>query len=81
MQPWPEVSAKGRRALREPGKQILIYSGADAPAELDLSAESGEFRANVVNERTGKITPGERVKAGQRVKLPDAVVVWLVKEN
>ena len=80
MQPWVEVSGPNRWALREPGKQILIYSGDNAPAELDLSAESGVFHVNDVNERTGAATEAGTVQAGGKVKLPDSKVVWLVKE-
>jgi hypothetical protein len=81
MQPWPEASTAGRRVLREPGKQILIYSGEDAPHEFDLSAESGTFRVNSVMPRTGEVTPGRTVvQAGGPVQLPGATVVWLVKE-
>ena len=80
MQPWPGASAQNRWALREPGRQFLVYSGEDAPADLDLSAESGVFRLNVVNGRTGSVAPGATVTAGRTIKLPAAAVVWLVKE-
>ena len=80
MLPWTAASGQNRWALREAGKQVLIYSGDGAPTELDLSAESGTFRVNTVNERSGKITAGSTVIAGQKIKLPDAAVVWLVKE-
>ncbi|HEX7470948.1 MAG TPA: DUF6298 domain-containing protein [Verrucomicrobiae bacterium] len=79
MQPWGESSKDGRWVLREAGKQFLIYSGADS--EIDLSHESGSFRVSVVNPRTGEVTPGETVKAGSKVKLPNATVVWLTKEK
>jgi hypothetical protein len=79
LSPWPEAGGAGRWALREKGRQILLYRGRTA--ELDLSDESGSFRANAVNPETGEITPGEAVKAGGKVKLPEAMVVWLVKEN
>ena len=78
MQPWTEASGQNRWVLRESGKQLLIYSGA--AAELDLSRESGTFRVNVVNPRTGSVAAGEIIKAGGKVMLPDARVVWLVKE-
>ena len=78
MQPWVDVSKDGRFVLREAGRQMLVYPGGRA--ELDLSAESGSFRVNAVNPRTGEVTPGESVQAGGKVKLPDASVVWLTKE-
>ena len=78
MQPWAEASKDGRWALREAGKQMLIYLGGNA--ELDLSNESGSFRMNMVNPRTGEVKPGEVVKAGGKVKLSNAVVVWFTKE-
>jgi hypothetical protein len=80
MQPWRENSGQRRWALREPGKQMLIYSGRGAPVALDLSKESGTFHVNVVNEQTGQITNGETVKAGGTVELPKAPVIWLTKE-
>ena len=80
MQPGAEVSGTNRWVLREAGKQYLVYSSDNSSAELDLSAESGSFRVNVVNPKTGAVTPGETAKAGGKVKLPNAMVVWLVKE-
>jgi hypothetical protein len=64
--------------LREPGKQILVYGNGGA--EFDLSNESGAFRVNIVNPKTGGVTSGGVVQAGGKIKLPDANVVWLVKE-
>lgn len=78
LQPWVAGSKDGRWVLREAGKQFLVYGGS---GQLDLSAESGLFRVKDVNTRTGEVTPGETVQGGGKVKLPDATVVWLVKEN
>lgn len=77
MMPWAEASKNGRWVLREAGKQMLVY-GSDA--ELDLSSESGAFRVNTIDPRTGEVTAGETVNAGGNVKLPTATVVWLTKE-
>ena len=79
MKPWTELVGAGRWVLREKGRQALIYPGGDV--ELDLSNETGSFRVNAVNPKTGEVMPGETVKAGGKVKLPNATVVWLVKEN
>ena len=76
MQPWSEASKNGRWVLRKMGKQFLIYGSG----ELDLSGETGTFRVNTVNQRTGEVTPSETVQAGSRIKLPSANVVWLTKE-
>ena len=76
---WPAGSTKGRWILREPGKQMLIYSRETA--ELDLTDESGAFRVNIVNPKTGEVTRGETVSAGRKVNLPNASVVWLTKEQ
>jgi hypothetical protein len=76
MQPWPMGDGNKIFALREAGKQFLIYGGG----ELDLSGESGTFRVNTVNPRTGEVSRGETVSAGNKIKLPEATVVWLVKE-
>jgi hypothetical protein len=34
----------------------------------------------VVNPKTGEITAGETVAAGEKVELPARAIVWLVKE-
>lgn len=78
MQPWLADDAKGMWVLRERGKQYLIYGSHGA--DLDLSAESGVFRVNVVNPENGAVAPGAEVQAGGVVKLPAATVLWLVKE-
>jgi hypothetical protein len=78
MTPWPEATGTGRWALREKGRQVLVYRGR--VAELDLSGESGSFCVNVVNPGTGVVTPGGTVEAGGKVRLPEAAVIWLVKE-
>jgi hypothetical protein len=78
MQPWVADSEKKMWALREPGKQILIYGVSGAL--LDFSAESGAFRLNVVDSRTGKITSGSQVvQAGGKLSLPGGVI-WLTKK-
>jgi len=81
MQSWPAASGQNRWALREPGRQILICSGEDAPGELDLTAEPGVFHVKVVDSATGAVTAVNTVTGGARVKLPEAEIVWLVKEN
>jgi hypothetical protein len=76
MQVWTDASRDGARVLREAGNQWLIHGGT----ELDLSRDSGSFRVNRVDPRTGQVTPGERISAGTKVRLPDATVIWLTKE-
>ena len=78
LQPWPAASQDGVWALREPGRQVLVYRSGSA--DLDLSAETGAFRVNVVNPASGAVSPGATVLAGGKVKLPAARVLWLVKE-
>jgi hypothetical protein len=76
MQPWAAASKNNCWALREAGKQFLISGGG----EVDLSSESGTFRLNAVDSRTGKVTRGEQVlQTGGKVTLPGGVV-WLTKE-
>ncbi len=78
MQPWLADSNKGIWALRESGKQILIFGNNGA--DLDLSMESGAFRVNTIDQESGEVTPTTTVQAGGKVKLPDATVIWLVKQ-
>ncbi|HLP75327.1 MAG TPA: DUF6298 domain-containing protein, partial [Candidatus Paceibacterota bacterium] len=78
MSPWLADAGKMTWALRENGKQMLVYHGATG--EIDLSAESGTFRVNAVNVKTGEPRALGTVIAQRGVKLPDAEVVWLVKE-
>jgi len=79
MLPWPDVSKDGRWVLREPGKQLLVYSG-DSSSPLDLSAESGSFKVHVVSQETGAVdSESQAVQAGGKVTLPRGVV-WLTRE-
>jgi hypothetical protein len=64
-------------ALGKPGEFYLACGGG----ELDLSSEAGSFRQHIVNQRTGEVMPGDILKAGGKIKLPSATVVWLIKEN
>jgi hypothetical protein len=77
MRPWQaDVNTKAY-VLGKPGEFYLASGGG----ELDLSSEAGSFRQHTINQRTGEVTPGEIVKAGGKIKLPGAAVVWLIKEN
>jgi hypothetical protein len=76
MHPWKADTQKQQWALREKENQILAYGRG----ELDLSDETGSFRVNVVNARTGEVTPGEMANSGSKIKLPDAGVVWLTRK-
>jgi hypothetical protein len=78
MQPWLAGGEKNIWALREPGRQILVYGNSGA--ELDLSGESGAFRLNAIDPHTGKVTHGSQiVQAGGKVILPGGVA-WLTRE-
>ncbi|HEY1788025.1 MAG TPA: DUF6298 domain-containing protein, partial [Verrucomicrobiae bacterium] len=78
MQPWFAEEAKAVWALREPGKQMLIYAGENA--ELDLSDETGAFQLRKINATTGEIGPEiQRLHAGGSFPLP-AGIFWLTKE-
>jgi hypothetical protein len=80
MQPWPEASGKNRWALRETGRQYLVYSTGEASSGLDLSAETGRFQVRTVDLRTGEVTTQtETVPAGNNVVLPKGVV-WLTRK-
>jgi hypothetical protein len=77
MRPWQaDVHAK-TYVLGKPGEFYLAYGGG----ELDLSSEVGSFQQHTINQRTGEAIPGKIVKAGGKIKLPGAAVVWLIKAN
>jgi hypothetical protein len=76
MQPWKVDSKNHQWALREAGKQILAYGGG----ELDLSDEIGAFAVNTINPKTGEVTPATTLNAGEKIKLPDATLVWLTRK-
>ena len=76
MRPSSEPSKTGQWVLRELGKQYLAYGGG----ELDLSNESGAFRMNTVDIKTGEASEGELVNAGAKIKLPNTSVVWLTRK-
>ena len=81
---WPEGTDKSRWVLREAGKQYLICRTSGAPAELDLSKETGSFVAHAVNLETGALTDLPKpIAAGGMVALPSAaqsLVTWLTRQ-
>ncbi|MGH8022279.1 MAG: DUF6298 domain-containing protein, partial [Limisphaerales bacterium] len=80
MRPCLADNANRVWALSEPGKQMLIYCGGDAPAEIDLSAETGEFRLHLINTRTGQASPQfQTVQGGGKVTVPPGVD-WLTRQ-
>ena len=80
MQPWGAASKNGRWALRETGKQYLIYS-ADKADDFDLTGDSGSFVIRTVNSRTGEVSAESgTVEAGGKVPLPRGVV-WLIRKK
>ena len=78
MKPWIADSEKKLWVLREPGKQILAYGSSGT--ELDLSGESGAFRLNTVDLRTGKVVSGSQVVQAGGKLISSGGVVWLTKE-
>ena len=79
MQPWAQVSTDGRWVLREPGRQLLVYSGEDAAPELDLTGETGVYHVRVVTH-SGKVEAASGdVAAGKKVVLLPGVV-WLTRD-
>ncbi len=76
MRLWQSDVSKKTYVLGKPGRYYLSYGGG----ELDLSRETGSFRMNLVNQRTGEVTQGEIVRSGGKTKLPEDAVVWLTKE-
>ncbi|MEK7780809.1 MAG: DUF6298 domain-containing protein, partial [Verrucomicrobiota bacterium] len=76
MRSWQADVEKKTYVLGKPGKYYLAYGGG----ELDLSGETGSFRLNMVNQRTGEVTQGEMIQSGGKTKLPEDAVIWLTKE-
>jgi hypothetical protein len=55
MTPWRADTAKKQWVLREPGKQMLVFtSGA---AEVDLTGETGTFHVTQLDLKTGQLKP------------------------
>ncbi len=77
MKPWLADSARKIWALRQPEKQMLVYTARDAT--VDLSAESGVFQLSAIDRRTGQITRRAMVQAGGKLKLSPGVF-WLTRE-
>jgi hypothetical protein len=76
MQPWADASKDNCWVLREPGRQLLVYSSG----KLDLSGETGTFKARVVNEQTGSVASEfQTIQAGGIETLPLGVV-WLTRD-
>jgi hypothetical protein len=81
MTPWKADQAKKQWALREPGKQMLLFcSGA---AEVDLSGETGTFAVTQLDLKTGQLQPQAlAITANGVTKISSAEgpnVFWLHK--
>ncbi len=83
MQPWAAGGGAQRWVLQESGRQYLIYLGAQAAREMDLTGETGKFAVSSVDPQTGAVTAlAETLEAGAMVNLPaTAKVVWLTREK
>jgi hypothetical protein len=79
MRPVNELSGADRRILFEPDRQVLIFR-AKPNIEVKLNPSAGSYCVHVVDPRTGSVTAGDLVSLGNDLKLPDATIVWLVKE-
>lgn len=78
MQPWITDRKSRTWALREPGKQMLIYVGEST--ELDSSAETGAFRLCPIDTVTGETRSEiQIVRLGGKIPL-SAGVYWLTRE-
>ncbi len=83
MQPWKADAAERCWALREAGRQILVF--ASATSEIDLADETGVFRVMTADAKTGELKPQrESVHGGGLVMLPrgnaGVNIIWLTKE-
>ncbi|HEX7652065.1 MAG TPA: DUF6298 domain-containing protein, partial [Verrucomicrobiae bacterium] len=78
MAPWLADAEHKSWVLREPGRQMLIYTGSSP--ELDLTNEPGKFRVRVVDPKSGEVTDREEIIGGAQIPMPKGQVLWLVKE-
>ncbi len=77
MKPWQADGGQENLGAARAGK--TDFGIAPAGTELDLAGESGAFRMDTVDVKTGEVVRGTMVPAGGEVKLM-ASVVWLTKE-
>jgi hypothetical protein len=83
MQPWQANPDQKLWILREPGKQLLVFT--DGASEIDLSTETGTFVLSGIDARTGRVkSSSESLRGGGLVKLPvrngAAEIFWLTKQ-
>ncbi|HEU5395800.1 MAG TPA: DUF6298 domain-containing protein, partial [Verrucomicrobiae bacterium] len=67
MQPWLADDQQQLWALREPGKQLLVY--ASKGGKIDLSGDPGSFQLSLIDPGTGRVTPSRPVQGGGKVTV------------
>jgi hypothetical protein len=78
MQRWFADDANKSWALRESGKQMLIYAGQNA--ELDLPGDPGAFRIRPIDAGTGEVGSDIQInRDGEKISLP-AGIYWLTRK-
>jgi hypothetical protein len=83
MQPWIADSKRKVWALRDAGKNCLIYSGSGGETQIDLSGGQGKFSVKTVSESGAVASTGDHIKSGSVVTLKKTngpTVFWLTKE-
>jgi len=83
MTPWKADDANKFWALREAGKQMLVYAGSSGDVSLDLSGEPGNFKVLAVSDNGQVTDTGETVAGGSSAVLKKQSgrrVFWLMKE-
>jgi Family of unknown function (DUF6298)/Sodium:solute symporter family len=85
MQPWSAGPGTNRFALRQSGRQYLIYLGSGSSPEIDLTPETEKFIVHSINLHTGAVnTLVEPIETGKKVSLPKSsdspLVLWLTRE-
>jgi hypothetical protein len=86
MQPWPEACNERQWALREPGRQYVIYCAGGSPNGLGVSREKSFLIMRYLDPKTGVVTESDkRISWDSFAELArrkhSAAVYWLIQKS